>query len=237
MMIEFLGEEIQKVQTAQAKAPAVQVKDLDRIVGEAIARLANNPAPEAFGALAAAAGALNLSPRNRLVAGAQLAAAGMPAARALRTRAGWERRGVVVPPQARGVHVVTPSGEGGWTTCVVHPNYEVGVEVEPLLPEEVVLEVLGEEEDLKRAIARFALREAGASSQKLWEDVKVTLGWGALKASEVALGLDLGLEAPPPKVLVGAFGRRPQVLKDLVMRAAKAADALADRLGLKGLRD
>lgn len=233
MMVEFLGD--LEIQTAQA--PAVQVKDLDRIVGEAIARLANDPAPEAFGALAAAAGALNLSPRNRLIAGAQLAAAGMPAARALRTRAGWERRGVVVPPQARGVHVVTPSGEGGWTTQVVYPDYEVGVEVEPLLPEEVVLEVLGEEEDVKRAIARFALREAGASSQKLWEDVKVALGWAGLKASEVALGLDLSLEAPPPKVLVGAFGRRPQVLKDLVMRAAKAADALASRLGLKGLKD
>lgn len=231
MMIEFLGEEVQKVQTAQA--PAVQLKDLDRIVGEAIARLANAPAPEAFGTLAAAAGALNLSPRNRLIAGAQLAAAGMPASRALRTRKGWERRGVVVPPQARGVHVVTPDGEG-WTTCVVYPDYEVGAEIEPLLPEEVVLEVLGEE-DLKRAIARFALREAGASSQKLWEDVKVALGWAGLKASEVALGFELGLEAPPQKVLVRAFGRRPQVLKDLVVRAARAADALADRLGLKGL--
>lgn len=229
-MIEFF--------TAQAQtAPApVQVKDLDRIVGEAIARLANNPVPEGFEALAAAAGALNLSPRNRLVAGAQLAAAGLPAARALRTRKGWERRGVVVPPQARGVHIVTP-GEGGWTTCVVYPDYEVGAEPKPpLLPEEVLEEILGVgEEDLKRAIARFALKEAGASSQKLWEDVKVALGWASLKASEVAIGLALGLQAPPPKVLMGAFGRRPQVLRDLVMRAAKAADALADRLGLKGL--
>ncbi|GBD40752.1 hypothetical protein HRbin39_00121 [bacterium HR39] len=195
---------------------------------------------EALRPLARALGAhYHLSPGNRLLVAAQ-------AGRARRawnsTR--WAEMGHVVHPEAEGVLVNAPRGDGGFTVKALYTE----AEVEPRPREEdlkldtaLLLPALkgflkeGDPEDPEeaflRAGTRYLVRGLGHGSPKLWEELRVAEAWMAATALQGLLGreADLPLEE---RVLLGAYGKRPALLGESLKRVGGAVSVLAQALGL-----
>jgi len=182
---------------------------------------------------------LSLSARNSLLAGIQA-----PGALMLRGQKGWRALGVEVPSTAEGAVILAPDGQGGYRPTLVYSDQEVGFRPEPfptpfLLPSLApwVKEEDAEEEGEDLALLRAATRFLAARLPKgflPWEEGRrATLWLGALGA-ETLLRRRGVVPNLPQEIWAGAFGGRPNALKDALFWAHGAIRSLAQRMGLDG---
>lgn len=190
--------------------------------------------------LARALGAhYHLSPNNRLLVAAQA-----PGARRAWNAFRWEEMGHVVHPEASGVLVNAPKGDGGFTLRRLYTERDV----EPSPGEEslrlsasLLLPALkpflreGDPEEPEgaflRAGARHVLRALGHGSPRLWEELKEAEVRVAAMALEGLLGREATVEIPR-EVLLRAYGKRPALLGESLRRVGAAIGGLAAALGL-----
>jgi hypothetical protein len=226
----------QAVQAKKERPAALEAAD--RALRAAIARVAGGAFPE-LTPLARALGHVDYSPRNRLLIGVQL-----PQALRVKSPGAWEATGYRVRPGERGAAILAPGeAKGEFTVRFVFGDEQVEPDylLPPLPPEDFLpaLERWTKPEDgegteaFLKAAARFAAGRLGhGRDARLWEELRQAELWMAAQGVEVLLGVEGVVPPLPEGVLRKAFGNRPAVLHESLLRVGEALTHLARQVGL-----
>lgn len=189
--------------------------------------------------LARALGHTGYSPRNRLLIGAQL-----PGARKVASPKRWEALGYQVRPGERGAAILAPGeGRGAFVVRFVFSEAQVEPAYLPSpLPAEDLLPALErwskpEDGEGVEGFLRAGLRMVSgvlkhARDGRLWEELKQAELWMAAQGLEALLGVEGVVPPLPEATFRRAFGSRPAVLQESLLRVGEALKRLEQQVGL-----